>query len=136
MKLAPDYLTRTGYRLPTPQEWEYAARAGSTTSRFFGNSERLLENYAWCAVNSADQTWPVGKFRPNPLGLFDVYGNVSEWCDAGLSPFDVSTRQHRGGWYRSTPKFLRSAMTEAAVPEAWYSYLGFRIVKTVGVESR
>ena len=136
MKLAPDYLTRTGYRLPTPQEWEFAARAGSLTSRFFGNSERLLERYACCAVNSSDQTSSVGQFRPNPLGLFDVYGNVSEWCDVGLSRFDAPARQIRGGGYRATPKFLRSAMTAEAAPDAWLSEIGFRIVKTVVVESR
>jgi formylglycine-generating enzyme required for sulfatase activity len=135
-KLAPGYLTRAGYRLPTPQEWEYAARAGSTTSRFFGNSERLLEKYACYAVNSSDQTSPVGQFRPNPLGLFDVYGNVSEWCDAGISPFEASAREHRGGGYRSTPKFLRSAMFEQNMPDNWFSFLGFRMVKTIRVESR
>jgi hypothetical protein len=135
MKLPPDYLTRTGYRLPTPQEWEFVARARSLTSRFFGNSERLLERYACCAVNSNDQTSPVGQFRPNPLGVFDIYGNVSEWCDAGPSPFDAPTRQQRGGGYRATPKFLRSAMAPESSPEAWISEIGFRIVRTVLVES-
>jgi hypothetical protein len=135
MKLPPDYLTRTGYRLPTPEEWEFAARAGALTSRFFGNSERLLERYACCAVNSSDQTSHVGQFRPNPLGLFDVYGNVSEWCDAGPASFDTPGRQIRGGAYRSTPKFLRSAMAAEAGPEDSISVIGFRIVKTLRTQS-
>jgi len=80
MQLAPDYLRRTGYRLPTEAEWEYACRAGSVTRRFYGESDELLEKYAWYSKNSEDRTWPVGTLKPNDLGLFDMHGNLWVWC--------------------------------------------------------
>jgi formylglycine-generating enzyme required for sulfatase activity len=128
MELAPSYTRRGGYRLPTPEEWEYATRAGSATGRFFGNSPRPLGKYAWYAVNAADHTWPVGRLRPNPWGLFDVYGNVIEWCGPGPSEGSGGRRAIRGGYYRSTERFLRSAMPDRAEPEMALSYMGFRIV--------
>ena len=67
------------YRLPTEAEWEYAARAGSSDRFFFGKEETKLEEYAWTATNSGGVTNPVGKKKPNPWGLFDIYGNVQEW---------------------------------------------------------
>src|SRR5262249_4623921 len=74
-------LAKCGYRLPTQTEWEYACRAGATTSRFFGTSEALLKEYAWCRTTGDGKgPFPVGQLRPSDLGLFDVYGNVSEWC--------------------------------------------------------
>ena len=85
LRLPDDYLDRSGYRLPTEEEWEYAARAGSVTSRFFGSSDEFLDKYAWWAINGEEQTWCVGQKRPNPFGLFDIYGNVAEWCDFGLA---------------------------------------------------
>src|SRR5262249_29326460 len=80
MQLAPDYLQRTGYRLPTEAEWEYACRAGAVTSRYYGESEELLEKYAWYGKNSAQRTWPVGILKPNDFGLFDMHGQVDVWC--------------------------------------------------------
>ena len=80
MQLPRDYLHRTGYRLLTEAEWEYACRAGSSTSRFFGSSEELLSEYGWYTANTFNERpWPVGQLKPNDLGLFDVYGNVWEW---------------------------------------------------------
>ena len=78
--LSEERRMRTGYRLPTEDEWELAARAGSTTRWFFGDAEEHLRHFAWCAVNSGDGTRRVGMLRPNPLGLFDILGNTSEWC--------------------------------------------------------
>ena len=92
MTLFPDYLHRTGYRLPTEAEWEYACRAGTLTSRSFGETVTLLGEYA---VNSSRLTpyaspWPPGTVKPNGLGLFDMYGNMNEWCQDFKLSIDTS----------------------------------------------
>src|SRR5262245_19507561 len=127
MKLPADYLTRTGYRLPTEAEWEYAARAGAVTSRCYGASEQLLDRYAWYLGNSKDRTWPVGQLKPNDNGLFDILGNAWEWChdaagdyradrtgvrdDLGdASPvIDTQHRLLRGSGFNTRAFFVRSA---------------------------
>ncbi len=78
--LAANFAARRGYRLPTVTEWAYAARAGTTTDRYFGPDIAHLDDYAWHRNNAGSYPKPVGTLRPNDFGLFDVIGNVAEWC--------------------------------------------------------
>jgi formylglycine-generating enzyme required for sulfatase activity len=138
MEMPADYLQRTGYRLATEPEWEFAARGGTSTSRFFGDSVDQLGEYAWFArnpprtkddpvdPNDPQRTSRVGLLKPNPLGLLDIYGNVWEWTqdrvqryqtsdvtddieDAVLLVSDKDARTRRGGAYPYGASFARSA---------------------------
>ena len=143
-----DYLNRTGFRLPTEAEWEFACRAGATTSRAYGSSEELLPHYAWFLANANDRAWPCGLLKPNDLGLFDMYGNVWEWCgerwtsywqksagqdNADLTVVDVaSNRVLRGGSFDSPSKSLRSAFRDRSEkPLVGSDEIGFRVARTV-----
>ncbi|WP_031426495.1 formylglycine-generating enzyme family protein [Flavimarina sp. Hel_I_48] len=114
------------YRLPTEAEWEYSARAGSDTPYFFGDSEQDLTDYAWFYSNSEDTYHKVGQKKPNPWGLYDIYGNVAEWTlDQYLpeiyaerkndveNPLETPTKEYprvvRGGSYYDYAEDLRSA---------------------------
>lgn len=74
------------FRLPSEAEWEYAARAGSKTTFFFGEDSKPLTNFAWISENSEGSTKPVGLLQPNKWGFLDIYGNVREWCLDGYEP--------------------------------------------------
>lgn len=149
MKLPPDYLSRTGYRLPTEAEWEYACRALASTSRYFGQCEDLLGKYAWSADTSNDRSWPVASLKPNDAGLFDMHGNVWEWCQehyvsyssaqAGKIAEDIEDTQAaqdknirvlRGGSFDFLPRFVRSAGRSWLQPSSRSYFIGFRPART------
>jgi formylglycine-generating enzyme required for sulfatase activity len=130
------------YRLPTEAQWEYACRAG-TTSRFnFGNDPFYFElgTYAWYSDNSGKITHPVGTRSPNSWGLYDMYGNVWEWCSdlytdslPGGSvtnpqgPSSGSNRVVRGGRFDYGPHWCRSAARYGLHPDSRYEVIGFRV---------
>jgi formylglycine-generating enzyme required for sulfatase activity len=156
MTLGPETLRRNGYRLPTEAEWEYFCRAGTRTSRFYGGSDALLPRYAWTVANSDDRTRPVGQLLPNDFGLFDVLGNVFEWChDAyekgqpGLvddpnssgNPEVIAVdrlRVMRGGSFLYIPSTARSTQRERHLADDEHArpYHGFRIVRTLPDSAR
>ena len=117
----PDATNLIGFRLPTVEEWEYACRAGTTTRRYFGHSDELVDNYGWYVGNSENRTWPVGLKKPNDFGLFDVYGNVWELCSG-----DVCLG---GGSYDGGPSLMRSSQPKVA--QYQHDGTGFRVVRTV-----
>ncbi len=90
MKPYPNYLNRTGYRLPTEAEFEYACRAGAGTSRFFGDDPKMLPRYAWFTNNAEGVIHRTGLRLPNDFGLFDVLGNVKEWCQGSYKENPVA----------------------------------------------
>jgi formylglycine-generating enzyme required for sulfatase activity len=131
------------YRLPTELEWEYACRAGSITSRFFGGAYTMLLN-EYAIADSTKESMPVGHVMPNRLGLFDTYGNVSEWTvDAFELPqplYDMSPlrtisrdvpRVVRGGGYSSNRLGLRSALRLEITPYYSHPGNGFRVARTM-----
>jgi len=138
-----------GYRLPTEAEWEYAARAGTTTSYSFGNDAAALGNFAWMKENSGGRPREVGKKLPNPWGLYDIHGNVAEWCDDFYAvdyyqkspsrnprgPASGSKRVVRGGSWNSRPSDCRSSYRSLENPAyadvciGYYDVYGFRCVR-------
>jgi formylglycine-generating enzyme required for sulfatase activity len=148
MRLPDNFLCRHGYRLPTEAEWEYAARAGTTTARFYGDDPSLLTSYAWYTMNSDDALWPAGRLRPNPWGFYDVYGNVMEWCQAQFAAYPSMSGRTvvpddqfrldfsqgaviRGGAYRSTFRENRSAKRFYEPPAERLSFIGLRLARTM-----
>lgn len=129
------------YRLPTEAEWEYAARAGSTTKYCFGDDERDLGDYAWYGSNSGCVTHPVGQKQPNAWGLYDMHGNVWEWVqdwfrgnyyatsdtDNPRGPDTGGYRALRGGSCCQDPRYCRSATRYFAFPDQRDEDIGLRL---------
>jgi hypothetical protein len=148
MKLPDNLLDQTGYRLPTAAEWEYAARAGSRTSRYYANSEAMLDRYAWYDGDSRNRTWPVRRLKPNDAGLFDVLGNALEWCHSwsfdeyqpeskqGFVVDETDSRRGvyrelRGGSFIRSPQIIRSADRDNEAPAMQSYEFGFRVARTI-----
>jgi formylglycine-generating enzyme required for sulfatase activity len=155
MKLPENFLSRTGYRLPTEAEWEYACRARTETSRHFGTSRTMLGHYAWFVLSSRNrdadyQTWPVGRLKPNDFGLFDMQGNATEWCQTrwiekyeqapgeparedredSLDIAGSEPRVLRGGSFLAPDQDVRSALRGRNQPALYFDTVGFRIART------
>jgi sulfatase modifying factor 1 len=149
-----DY-TANGYRLPTEAEWEYAARAGSDGPYDFGGPEKLRQ-YAWFGENADQKTHPVGQKKPNGWGIYDLYGNVSEWCEDVYDPAYYQTspaadphgppnsgkdvkRVMRGGNWKSSVGQCRATARRGertGDSDACFStdYTGLRCVRRVTME--
>jgi len=129
------------YVLPTEAQWEYACRAGTTTKWSCGDDGGVLRDYAWYSTNAGGRTRGVGERKSNGFGLFDMHGNVWEWCadwlgggyyaaspvDDPQGPASGSRRPLRGGSWRSTARHCRSADRNWNAPVNRYDYLGFRL---------
>jgi formylglycine-generating enzyme required for sulfatase activity len=118
-------------RLPTEAEWEYACRAGTRTTYGFGDSAEQLGDYAWFGTNSGGKIHPVGARKPNAWGLYDMHGNVWEWCQdwydrypgstAAREDFGQRLRMMRGGSWVTDLEMCRAAFRGAGVPDDRYT---------------
>ena len=118
------------FRLPTEKEWEYAARAETTTKWSFGDDEKELGEYAWYSKNSDGTIHEVGKKKPNPWGLYDMHGNVWEWCEDWYDK-DKKYKVLRGGSWYYLAVFTRSAVRNWVNPTDRDSGRGFRLLRTL-----
>ena len=144
------------YRLPTEAEWEYAARAGTSTARFWGDSSDEACSYANVAdqtakkkysdwtIHSCDdgyaETAPAGSFQANPFGLHDMLGNVWEWCAGWYGEYELNKKENplgassgsyrviRGGCWYGAPEFVRAADRIRFTPDSRDDDLGFRLL--------
>ena len=132
-----------GYRLPTEAEWEYACRAGTQTPFSTGTS---LNDAGWYSDNSKSRTQPVGEKQPNPWGLYDMHGNVLEWCwdwmgnypdyaqTNPLGPTSGTTRVYRGGCWRFEAHQTRSAYRFGNHPYLKAFIVGFRVARNAALD--
>ncbi len=140
MRVADDFLARTGYRLPTNAEWECVCLAGATSDYFFGRDVEMTESYEWCSANSGGQTHPVTELKPNAFGLFGTLGNIWEWCqdsaeaDANADDGTVRDSERRliaGGTFDDPPESFRRACRSILPPHSPSVYVGFRVFRTL-----
>ena len=140
-----------GYRLPTEAEWEYACRAGTTTQYWFGDSWQEHDKYGWSKNNSDYRPHAVGSLPSNPFGLYDMHGNVWDWChdwydgkshekSPSDDPFGSSAainRMYRGGSWHNMPASSRSSHRDwNNTPSARFNDRGFRpALRSVGAQS-
>ena len=116
------------YRLPTEAEWEYACRAGTKSAYFYGDDPGQLGDYAWY-VENAEKPQPIGKKKPNPWGLYDIHGNVAEWCldhyiPESYKPFAATNSQRSA---RSFCPMPRSILTWPAAARGMTTPIGFAV---------
>ena len=136
--------TGKAFRLPTEAEWEYACRAGSKTRFSFGDTESALGDYAWHKGNSGGKTQPVAQKKPNAWGLYDMHGNVLEWCADRLGSYPTGTSTDpqgatsgsasvvRGGaWYAGGTVNFRCAYRRDDDPTVRHADYGFRCAMTL-----
>jgi formylglycine-generating enzyme required for sulfatase activity len=130
------------YRLPTEAEWEYACRSGTATAYGFGDDASRLGDYGWFEGNSDSRTHPVGEKKPNAWGLYDMHGNVWEWCQdrygdypsgSATDPTGATSdlyRVYRGGGWGNRARSCRSAYRSGNAPEDRDFLLGFRVLRS------
>ena len=118
---AREFCGRTGGRLPTEEQWEYAARAGSTEARY-----GFIDQAAWYESNSGKQTHPVGQKQANAWGLYDMLGNVWEWTE---SSYNSETKVLRGGSWNDDPRFVRASRRDGSSPSVEDDSIGFRCLR-------
>jgi formylglycine-generating enzyme required for sulfatase activity len=131
-----------GLRLPTEAEWEYACRAGTTTAYSFGNNEMALRQHGWYDGNSSETHHEVGRKTPNRWGLYDMHGNLWEWCSDWYGPYPPDngrpmmdpagpatggTRVHRGGAWCKSAEDCRCAERGSIPPSLRLARNGFRV---------
>lgn len=136
------------YRLPSEAEWEYACQAGSTNLFSFGNAVADADQYAWTMENSDATTHPVGEKRPNSWGLYDMHGNVWEWCSDWFAPYPAcgltnplgppagKFKVFRGGGWNQAVEFARSRNRFMMSPSNGIHFVGFRLALSQSIQRK
>jgi formylglycine-generating enzyme required for sulfatase activity len=138
---AGNFCKKVGGRLPTEAEWEFAARGGNNSKGYIYSGSNTIENVAWYSgSNSPDGTKSVGQKQPNELGLYDMSGNVWEWCSDWYGDYPSgpvndtkgtnsgSYRVIRGGFWGNNAEYCRIAYRYDITPSGDYCFVGFRVV--------